>query len=118
YGTHYSQVRKSSKYLFLSSTYRSMFFNLIGSQTTYESYKGFLLEDIVGLYLQRILANQIGTAITYDNAQGGADFIITLQGRKIPLELGHGDKGYDQIETTMKRVNATYGILVSSAKLK
>jgi predicted AAA+ superfamily ATPase len=118
YGTHYSQVRKPSKYLFLSSAYRSMFFNLIGSQTTYESYKGFLLEDVVGLYLQRILSNQIGTAITYDNAEGGADFIIHLQGRKIPLEVGHGEKGYEQIVTTMKRINAPYGIIVSSAKLK
>lgn len=118
YGSHYSQVRKPSKYLFLSSAYRSMFFNLIGSQITYEHYKGFLLEDVIGLYFQKILANQIGTAITYDNVEGGADFIINLQGRKIPVEVGHGEKGYDQLVATMKRINASYGMIVSTAKLK
>jgi predicted AAA+ superfamily ATPase len=118
YGAHYSQVRKPSKYLFLSSAYRAMFFNLIGSQATYEQYKGFLLEDVIGLYLYRILANQIGTAMTYDNIEGGADFIINLHGKKIPLEVGHGEKGYDQIEATIRRIDATCGILVSSTKLK
>lgn len=116
-GAHYSQVRKPSKYLFLSSAYRSMFFNLIGSQASYEQYKGFLLEDVIGLYLYRILANQIGTAMTYDNGEGGADFIINLHGKKIPLEVGHGAKGYMQVEETKKRIGADYGIVVSSSPL-
>src|SRR5437667_6994609 len=118
YGTHYSQVRKPSKYLFQSCAYRSMFFHLIGNQTTYENYKGSLLEDIVGLYLYRILASQIGTSITYDSTEGGADFILKLHGNKLPIEVGYGKKGYSQLDATRERIHAPYGITISSTELK
>lgn len=117
YGTHYGQVRKPSKYLFLSSAYRSMFYNLIGSAIPYESYKGQLLEDVVGLYLYRILGSEIGTALTYDSVEGGADFIISLRGKRIVLEVGYGNKRFRQIEQTLRRIDGDYGILVSSSRL-
>lgn len=58
-----------------------MFFNLIGSQINYEGYKGSLLEDIIGLYLYRLLSSQISSSLTYDSAEGSADFVIQV-GRK------------------------------------
>ncbi len=117
YGTHYSQVKKPSKYLFISPAYRSMFFHLLGSQTSYENYKGSLLEDIVGMYLQRILSARMDVALTYDSVAESADFIVSLVSKKIALEIGFGKKGSVQLENTMKRVNVAYGVVVSFAKL-
>lgn len=117
YGTHYSQVRKPSKYLFMSPAYRSMFFHFFGSQTPYENYKGSLLEDIVGMYLHRMVSDQPEFALTYDSVQESADFIVSLLPKKIALEVGFGKKGALQLENTMKRVNVAYGIVVSFAKL-
>lgn len=117
YGTHYSQVRKPSKYLFMSPAYRSMFFHFFGSQTPYENYKGSLLEDIIGMYLHRMVDSEPEVALTYDNAAESADFIVSLIPKKIALEVGFGKKGIEQVENTMKRVDVAYGIVVSSSKL-
>jgi predicted AAA+ superfamily ATPase len=113
YGTHYSQVRKPSKYLFLSSAYRNMFFHLVGSQVGYDKYKGALLEDIVGLYLYRLFSKSIGIGITYDSSEEGADFILTIHKKIIPLEIGFGQKGYRQLTNTMRHIKSSYGIVIS-----
>ena len=113
FGTHYAQVRKPSKYLFLSSAYRSMFFHLVGSQVGYDRYKGALLEDIVGLYLYRLFSESIEVAITYDSSEESADFILSIHGKTIPLEIGFGQKGYRQLANTMKRIKSPYGMVIS-----
>ncbi|QQG40703.1 MAG: ATP-binding protein [Candidatus Levyibacteriota bacterium] len=118
FGAHYAQVRKSSKYLFLSSAYRSMFFNLIGSQVQYESYKGSLLVDVVGLYLYRLLSPQIGLSLTYDSASASADFVIQAGRKRIPMEIGYRQKGFEQLIQTMKRTPTDYSILISTSSLK
>ncbi|MEK7534513.1 MAG: AAA family ATPase [Patescibacteria group bacterium] len=117
HGSHFGQVKKPSKYLFVSSAYRNMFFNLIGSIYSYDNYKGFLLEDIVGLYLYRILGLRFGVSLTYDSSEGGADFIVTLEGKKIVIETGYGEKNFNQVESTRNRIKGTYGISVSSSEL-
>ncbi len=116
-GSHFGQVKKPSKYLFISPAYRSMFFNLIGSTFSYDNYKGFLLEDVVGLYLYRTLGLRFGTSLTYDSAEGGADFIISFDDKKIVAEIGYGKKDFQQVKTTMKRVGGTYGLSISSTRL-
>lgn len=119
-GSLFGQVKKPSKYLFLAPAYRSMFFNLIGSIITYDNYKGKLLEDAVGLYLSRILGLRFGSALTYDIAPNGADFIVTLntvKNKRIPIEIGFGSKTFAQVKQTMAKINASYGISVSSSQL-
>ena len=119
-GSLFGQVKKPSKYLFLAPAYRSMFFNLIGSITTYDNYKGKLLEDAVGLYLRRILGLRFGSALTYDIAPNGADFIITLdtvKNKRIPIEVGFGDKTFAQVKQTMVKIKGNYGLSVSASRL-
>ncbi len=119
-GSLFGQVKKPSKYLFLAPAYRSMFFNLIGSITTYGNYKGKLLEDAVGLYLSRILGLRFGSALTYDIVPNGADFIITLntvKNKRIPIEVGFGDKTFAQVKQTMVKIKGTYGLSVSTSRL-
>lgn len=119
YGAHYSQVKKPSKYLFMSSAYRAMYYNLVGSIEQYEHYKGKLLENIVGMYLTRLFGNQFGIAsLTYDSAQHGADFILEVKpgGGKIVIEAGTGDKGkegFEQTINTLTKVRGKYGLIVS-----
>lgn len=117
HGSHFGQVKKPSKYLFISPSYRSMFFNLIGSTFTYNNYKGQLLEDAVGLYLYRLLGLRFGTSLTYDSAEGGADFIISFDDKKIAIETGYGEKDFKQIDATMQRISGTYGFSISPTRL-
>lgn len=117
HGSHFRQVKKPSKYIFLSAAYRSMYFNLIGSTITYDNYKGQLLEDVIGLYLSRLLGAHLGTSLTYDSAEGGADFIISFNKKKIIIEVGYGKKDFKQILSSMQRVNSTFSFSVSATRL-
>lgn len=123
YGAHYSQVKKSSKYLFTSSAYRAMYYSLIGSVEQYENYKGKLLEDIIGMYLTRLFGNKLGmTSLTYDSAAFGADFILETKphGGKIVIEAGMGKKrgrGFEQVANTLAKVEGKYGLVVSQTNL-
>ena len=49
-----------------------MYFNFIGNTRTRENYKGKLLEDTVGLYLNRLFNGKPDTSVTYDSALGGS----------------------------------------------
>lgn len=121
YAPHEGQVRKASKFLFSSPAFRSMYYNLVGSTSTFEKYKGKLFEDVIGLYLYRIFSRTADASITYDSAQKGADFIIGtgLAGQDgIVIEASLGDKSYAQVYNTMEKTNARYGFTVSPDGLK
>jgi uncharacterized protein len=120
HGSHVTQTTKQpSKYLFTSPAFRSMYFNFIGNTKTEDNYKGKLLEDTIGLYLNRIFGGKLDTSITYDSAAGGADFIIRQGKEMLVLEVGYGEKSFKQIVTTMAKesVSARYGIVVSQRPL-
>jgi predicted AAA+ superfamily ATPase len=117
-GSHFGQTKKPSKYLFHSPAYRSMFFNLIGSTYDYDNYKGKLLEDAVGMYLSRTLGLKFGSALTYDSAENGADFIISFHKKRILVEVGYGKKSFGQVLESMKRIPSSYSISISPNRLK
>lgn len=112
HASHLGQSRNPSKYLFSSPAFRAMYFSMIGNIISGENAKGKLLEDLVGMYLNRFLYKKINTSLTYDNAQGGADFIIGYGKDKVVLEVGAGNKGYKQIVKTAQKVPAKYGLVV------
>lgn len=119
YGAHYSQVKKPSKYLFTSSTYRAMYYNLIGSIELYDQYKGWLLEDVTDVGLSYLYSNVPGASLTYDNTESGADFILfpSADSQKIILEVGMGKKGFRQAINSLQKVKAKYGLIVSQTRL-
>lgn len=120
YGGHFGQVRKPSKFLFSSPAYRAMYYNLVGSTITYDNYKGKLLEDIVGFYLYRAFTQFPGSSLTYDSAEGGADFIVDSKldnSKPIVIEVGSGSKSYTQAKQTLTKVGAKYGLVISSSNL-
>lgn len=116
HGSHRSQVRKPSKYLFTSPAFRAMYFKFVGSTQRKEIYEGKLLEDVVGLYLGR-LCEQQSISLTYDSAAGGADFIVRDNSEIIAVEVGRGQKGFTQVVRTAKKVKAKYGLVISASEL-
>lgn len=117
YGAHYKQVRKPSKYLFASPSLRFFFLSSRESVKSFEKYKGNLLEDTIGMYLQRIIPKYGAFSVTYDVSEGGADFIIGSALKKWALEVGFGAKGEEQARESLARVKGNYGVVISESEL-
>lgn len=118
YGSNMTVAKKPYKYLFATPAIRMSFFYLTGLQETYLARQGRLFEDSVGAHLYRefILRGQ-GT-IRYDNAQGGADFILQiLNGKQLIIETSLGNKDKKQIISSMKKIKSDYNILFSRTDL-
>lgn len=118
YGAHFRQVKKPSKYLFATPTLRFSYLSSRESVGIFENYQGSLFEDIVGMYLNRVLPQFGGFSLTFDVSEGGADFIITLGNQKVVVEVGAGKKGYKQIIATAQKVSPKYSIIISSNELE
>src|SRR5690606_22584131 len=114
YGSHSKQTTNSSKFLFMSSAYRSMYFNLVGSVFGFNEYKGKLVEDIVGLYLHRMFSqsSSVLRGFTHHDISGGADFIINCQDANIAMEVGYGKKDFKQVEKSSNEVNTKYNLVI------
>lgn len=115
YGSHYKQVRKPYKYLFATPAFRYLLLSSKESISVFDNFKGKLLEDVVGLYLRRILQGYRNISLTYDSSKEGADFIIKKDGKKIIIEVGFGYKGIKQVEYTLKRIKGDYGLVISES---
>jgi hypothetical protein len=117
-GSHLNQTtKKPSKYLFSSPAFRSMYYKTIGNIINQKNAKGKLMEDLIAMYLIRILyKNPIGSLV-FDSAQGGADFIFSKDEQKIIIEVGAGKKDFSQIIKTAKKVNSKYNLIISEDSL-
>lgn len=118
YSSNFSQINKPSKYLFAAPAVRSMYFNYIGSIDMGINSMGKLWEDTVGMYLMRVLSEQLNTSLNYDSQKGGADFIVSVNKERIIIEVSKGSKGYDQVEQTSQKIKAKYGIVISPDPLR
>lgn len=119
YGAHFrTSPKKPSKYLFATPSLRFSYLSSRESIGIFENYKGSLFEDVTGMYLDRILPHFGGISLTYDAAEGGADFIITLGSKKIIIEVGAGKKGFKEIVETALKVNPKYSIIISNSELE
>ncbi len=117
-GSHIAQVRQPSKYHFMAPVFRAAYFSTVGSVLSPETERGKLLEDFVVATLYRVLSVVPTAFITYDAQMGGADFVFGSEHRKIVLEVGSGTKGSRQVEKTMNKTGANYGLVVSRSELR
>ena len=118
YGSHLNQVKKPSKYLFSSSAFRYMYYNLVGNIISKQNVAGKLYEDIVAMYLSRYIYKKPASSITYDSAEGGADFILKIGDKRIVIEVGVSKKNCKQVLKTAKKVSSQYNLIISSNELE
>ncbi len=115
YGQPYNQIKKSPKYLFVSSALRSgLLDGIFGS-----NIKGKLLEDYMALIFSRELYNK--AKIFFDYGKGGADFIVRFQNnREIVIEVGFGKEDTRQVMKTIAKTNerTKYGLTIGSKQLE
>lgn len=117
FGGHFKQVRKPSKYLFATPALRYYFLSSRDSVGVFQNYQGYLFEDIVAMYFNRTLKKFGGSSLTYDVAEGGADFIVTRADRKAVWEVGVGENNKKQVIQSMKKIEGHVGIVLHSGEL-
>jgi predicted AAA+ superfamily ATPase len=119
YGSNMTIAKKPNKYLFMAPALRMSFFYFTGLEGTYLVRQGKLLEDSVGSHLYREFILRGQGAIRYDNAQGGADFILQIgNSKQIIIEVGRGEKNIKQILQSRKKIKSDYNLIYSSSTLK
>ena len=122
-GSAYKQVSQPIKYLFTSPAIRTAICTsggILGEERA-SHLRGRLLEDVVGMYLKRIFnPSETPAIVEYDYGSGGADFIVSRTGQKgnsIAIEVGVKKRTAQQTHTTLKRIDAKYGLIISGANL-
>lgn len=117
YGSTYKKVRKPSKYHFMTPAVRHTLLMIVEGENAFNNNKGKYLEDIVALALYREFGQKLFSPIFYDSAKGGADFILNLPEKKIALEVGYGNKGVGQAQSTLEKIKGDYGLVICSSEL-
>lgn len=81
--------------------------------------RGRLLEDVVAMYLGRILdESEDKKQLRYDSKSSGADFIIVSEAnrnKQIVIEVGHNKQTANQVSQTLKRSGGLYGLVITPA---
>jgi uncharacterized protein len=119
-GSHLNQIsenKKPSKYIFSSPAFRAMYFKMIGNIISPENSKGKLFEDLVGMYLHRIMSKRPGFSINFDPVSGGADFVFGNEGQKIIMEIGASKKDFRQVIESSKRIKSKYNLVICDDEL-
>jgi len=119
YGTTYGTTRKTPKILFITPSLRSAILN-----NSYPAgIEGKKLEDYFVLIFQKDIKRKQtfgAPRLSYDMAENGADFVLTLQDKSsIVIELGFNKENIKQVKNTMKKVkNSRYGLVFGSKELE
>ncbi|MCA1902863.1 MAG: AAA family ATPase [Candidatus Hydrogenedens sp.] len=118
YGTTYGPTRKTPKYLFITPSLRCA----ILDNNFYGGIEGKKLEDYFALIFQKHIrrGSSIGSPkLSFDMAEGGADFILTLQDKSsVVIEVGFNKEDVKQVEKTMQKAkNCKYGLVFGSNNL-
>jgi predicted AAA+ superfamily ATPase len=115
YGQAYGSTRKTPKFLFITPSLRSA----ILSNSYPSGLEGKKIEDYFALIFEKELKKELAYNLSYDIAEGGADFVLTLNDRSnIVIELGFNKEETDQVEFTMKKVKSRYGLVFGSTQLE
>lgn len=118
YSSSFGQSKKPSKYLFAAPAFRAMYYKIAGSIISATNARGKLLEDLVGMYLTKLLDKKPAKFLSYDSTEGGADFVVGIGDRRIVIEVGSGTKSYRQVRKTAQKVGANYSLIISNDDLE
>ncbi|MFA5792823.1 MAG: AAA family ATPase [Candidatus Gracilibacteria bacterium] len=120
YGSVKTKISKPKKYLFMSPALRASILFTIGGDKFIEQHKGDLFEDVVGMYLYKeFSAKHRGVVSYFEKTQAvHADFVISVESRDIPLEVGMGEKDTRQMWDIMTELESPYGLICHAGKLE
>lgn len=110
YGGVDTRVVKNRKAFFMSPSLRRALLSTIFGQQIPELYRSKLLEDIIVMYLRRVLVDEILSFVSGKD-QVNPDFVIETRNTPVILEVGKKKTSIRQIAKST--VNYRYGIVVS-----
>ena len=115
-----ARAKKSWQYYFATPSIMHAIYLKFGfSSIKLSEYEGILLETLVGSNLVNLKNSEqfFEFSIFYDTykvKKQKVDFIIKKDfDEVIPIEVGHGNKGTDQIKDAIRRYKAPHGIVIS-----
>lgn len=114
YGRPYTQVRKSSKFIFITPNIRAALL-----QGLINGHKGKLLEDYFGLVFKTYLNEKVKLLHSY--AKNSADFILrTADNSEIIVETSFNKESTTQIINTLAKTEdrVKYSLLIGSKNLE
>jgi predicted AAA+ superfamily ATPase len=114
HGKTYGSTRKTPKLLFIAPSLRTAILDNI----YLTGIEGKKIEDYLALVYMSDLKDKIAVDLSYDIAEEGADFIVTLKDRtKIVAKVGFNKEDTSQVTNTQAKVNGKYGPVFGSKKL-
>ena len=111
YGGLDTKIVKNKKAFFMSPSLRRALLSTLYGQNLPDQFRSKLVEDIIVMYLRRILTDGIISFSTGSN-DVNPDFVIETRESPVLLEIGTGKTSTKQIKQS--NINYRYGLLVSN----
>lgn len=106
-----TKIMKNKKAFFMSPSLRSALLSTLYGKNLPDQFKSKLIEDIVVMYLKRVLTDGIISYSTGNN-EANPDFVIETRDKPILLEIGTNKTTIKQLKQS--NINARYGLLISN----
>lgn len=106
-----TKIVKNKKAYFMSPSLRRALLSTLYGQHLPEQFKSKLIEDLVVMYLRRVLTDGVISFLSDKNAVN-PDFVIETRDQPILLEIGTGKTSLRQLKHS--NVKFRYGLLISN----
>jgi len=111
YGGLDTKIAKNKKAFFMSPSIRRALLTTLFGQNLPDTFRSKLIEDIIVMYLRRILTDGI-ISFTSGSNETNPDFVIETRENPVLLEIGTSKTTTRQIKKS--NVNYRYGVLISN----
>ena len=111
YGGLDTKIVKNKKAFFMSPSLRRALLSTLYGQNLPDHFRSKLIEDIVVMYLKKVLTDGI-ISFSTGSSEANPDFVIETRDKPILLEIGTGKTTIKQIKQS--NMNYRYGLLVSN----
>lgn len=119
FGPESTRLRRTPLYRFTSPAMRAAVLAQLGRLGSDNADYGLLFEDATVLTMRKASSDGNLRRFDFDPKAAGADFVITRgDGSRVVLEVGFGRKGTKQALSTMKDVEAVYGLSAGKGSLR
>jgi len=106
-----TKIVKNKKAFFMSPSLRRALLSTLYGQNLPDQFKSKLIEDIIAMYLRRVLTDGVISFLSGSHVVN-PDFIIETRDKPILLEVGTSKTTLKQL--IQSNVNCRYGLLVSN----